>query len=141
MSVRHGRTGQETGWAINAPQRVLIVDDDPSTRYVYRQVLDPLGLTLDEAASGDEAIHALGEAAPDLVVLDMLLPGTPGTAVLSYIYREPHLTHTSVLIITAHHSWPDLQLRNRDRMLYKPVSPRSMRQAAQDVLHLPPQAR
>jgi CheY-like chemotaxis protein len=121
-------------------RRVLIVDDDSSTRYVYQQVLDVLGLQLDEAASGDDAIRALSESAPDLVVLDMLLPGTPGTAVLSFIYSQPHLENTSVLIITAHHSWPDLQLRNRDRMLYKPVSPRSMRQAAQDALQLPPPA-
>lgn len=118
--------------------QVLIVDDDPSTRYVYQQVLQVLGLTLSEASSGDEAIRVLSQEAPDLVVLDMLLPGAPGTEVLAYIYREAHLANTRVLIITAHHSWANLTLRDRDRMLYKPVSPRSMRQAAQDVLQLPP---
>ena len=123
---------------MGASYRVLIIDDDPSTRFVYRQVLDVLGLSLDEAGSGDEAIRVLSEQAPDLVVLDMLLPGTPGTAILSFIYSQPHLANTSVLIITAHQSWPDLALRNRDRLLYKPVSPRNMRQAARDVLQLPP---
>lgn len=119
--------------------RVLIVDDDPSTRYVYQQVLEVLGLSLYEAGSGDEAIRVLREDAPaDLVVLDMLLPGAPGTEVLSYIYSQPHLSQTHVLIITAHQSWPNLALREGDRILYKPVSPRSMRQAAQDVLQIPP---
>lgn len=118
--------------------RVLIVDDDAATRFVYQQVLEVLGLSLYEAASGDEAIRVLSHDAPDLVVLDMLLPGVPGTDVLSHIYRSPHLAETHVLIITAHHSWAGLTLREGDRILYKPVSPRSMRQAAQDALHLPP---
>lgn len=118
--------------------RVLIVDDDPATRYVYQQVLMVLGLTMTEAGSGDEAIRLLSQDAPDLVVLDMLLPGVPGTEVLSHIYQQPSLAQTHVLIITAHHSWPSLTLREGDRILYKPVSPRTMRQAAQDVLQIPP---
>jgi len=118
--------------------RVLIVDDDAATRFVYQQVLEVLGLSLYEAASGDEAIRVLSRDAPDLVVLDMLLPGVPGTSVLSHIYQAPHLAQTRVLIITAHHSWAGLTLREGDRILYKPVTPRNMRQAAQDVLQLPP---
>ena len=118
--------------------RALIVDDDAATRFVYQQVLEVLGLSLYEAASGDEAIRVLSHDAPDLVVLDMLLPGVPGTDVLSHIYHAPHLAQTCVLIITAHHSWPNLTLREGDRILYKPVTPRSMREAAQAVLRLPP---
>ncbi len=121
-----------------APPQVLIVDDDPSTRYVYRQVLGVLNLTLGEAASGDEALQILGQHAPELVVLDMLLPGVPGTDVLSYIYNQPHLLNTGVLIITAHQHWDSVNLRGRDQFLFKPVSPRSMRQAARELLQLPP---
>lgn len=120
------------------PPQVLIVDDDPSTRYVYRQVLSVLDLTLGEAASGDEALQILGQHAPELVVLDMLLPGVPGTEVLSYIYSQPHLVKTGVLIITAHQHWQGVKLRGRDQFLFKPVSPRHMRQAAFDVLQGPP---
>lgn len=117
--------------------RILIVDDDPSTRYVYRQVLGSLGLEMDEAASGNEALERLGEYAPDMVILDMLLPGASGVEVLATIYKRPKLAKTHVLIITAHQHYSTMKLRAGDRFLFKPVSPRVMRQAVLEVLQLP----
>lgn len=121
------------------PFHVLIVDDDPSTRFVYRQVLDVLGVEMDEAASGDAAMQVLHDQAPapDLVVLDMLLPGASGMDVLTYIYTQPHLAHTHVLIITAHQHYSTTGLRPGDQFLFKPVSPRVMRQAAVEMLQIP----
>jgi CheY-like chemotaxis protein len=119
------------------PYQVLIVDDDPSTRYVYFQVLDFLNLTLESAASGDAALHILGEHAPALVVLDMLLPGVSGLDILAYIYTQPHLAKTRVLIITAHQHYRNTQLREGDLLLFKPVSSHIMRESVLGMLQLP----
>lgn len=116
------------------PHHVLVVDDDASTRYVYIQVLDGLGFVIHEAASGDEALEWLGEQAPALVILDMLLPGAPGTEVLTHIYTQPRLAQTRVLIITAHQQYSRTTLREGDRVLFKPVSSHVMRQTAIDML-------
>jgi DNA-binding response OmpR family regulator len=121
------------------PHRILIVDDDPSTRFLYRRVLAKLGLEMDEVSSGDMALQYLHKrlTPPNLVVLDMLLPGASGTDVLMYIYTQAHLARTHVIIITAHQCYSAVGLRPGDRFFCKPVSLRAIRQAATEALQTP----
>ena len=62
-------------------QTILVLDDDQSVREVMVQNLRTLGYAVYEAASGDEALGALVEIAPDLLVLDFLMPGLNGAEV------------------------------------------------------------
>lgn len=117
--------------------QVLIVDDDPSTRYVYFQVLDFLGLTLEGVATGDEALRILKERAPALVILDMLLPGASGLDIISYIYAQPRLDKTRILVITAHQNYRSITLREGDLILLKPISTHLMRESVLGLLQLP----
>ena len=114
--------------------QVLLVDDDTSTRYVYRTIMARMGLEIAEASDGLLAIEYLSRNAPDLVILDLLLPRKPGIEVLDYIYNFPHLTHTHVIIFSAHDRAMIRQLRGDDMFLQKPTSPQYVREAVWRVL-------
>ncbi len=114
--------------------QVLLVDDDMSTRYVYRTIVTRMGLEVAEASDGVQAIEILSCSAPDVVILDLLLPRKPGIEVLDYIYACPHLAHTNVIIFSAHERAMVRNLRNNDVFLQKPTSPQHVREAILRVL-------
>lgn len=63
------------------PQTVLVVDDEPTVREVIRRYLERDGYAVREAADGPTALNEIEQNAPDLVVLDLMLPGLDGVAV------------------------------------------------------------
>jgi len=65
--------------------KVLVVDDVATNRFVVKLMLEPLGAEVAEAASGDEALAHLSEAAADLVLLDLHMPGIDGFETLRRI--------------------------------------------------------
>ena len=64
------------------PARVLVVDDEPPIRAVVRGFLEREGMTVAEAADGPAAVEAVRAFLPDVVVLDIMLPGFDGLEVL-----------------------------------------------------------
>lgn len=68
--------------------RVLVVDDDPTVREVVAGYLSRAGLTVDEAADGMDALARARHTPPDLVVLDLMLPGLDGLEVLRRLRAE-----------------------------------------------------
>ncbi|HWQ16171.1 MAG TPA: response regulator [Roseiflexaceae bacterium] len=80
------------------PARVLVVDDDPALRRVVERGLQDAGYRVVTAAEGQAALDALAQHAPDLVVLDVMLPGTDGFALVRQI-RE--WTAVPVVMLTA----------------------------------------
>jgi DNA-binding response OmpR family regulator len=68
--------------------RVLIVDDDPLIRDLVRTVLEDEQYMLQEAADGQEALDLARESAPDIVLLDVMMPGADGYQVAEELRRE-----------------------------------------------------
>lgn len=68
--------------ASDRPARVLVVDDEPPIRAVVRGFLEREGMTVAEAADGPAAVEGVRAFAPDVVVLDIMLPGFDGLEVL-----------------------------------------------------------
>jgi DNA-binding NtrC family response regulator len=81
-------------------RRVLIVDDEEAARYGMRRALAREGYEIAEAGSADEARRQIGAAAPDLVLLDVNLPGQSGLEYLPELVALPR--PPLVVIITAH---------------------------------------
>jgi DNA-binding NtrC family response regulator len=85
---------------VSATARVLIVDDDPDFCEALRDRLVALGYQVGRAASGPEALRAVREESPAIVLLDLVLPGLDGLAVLETIRREE--PDAAVIVITGH---------------------------------------
>ncbi len=77
---------------------ILVVDDDRAIRESLKRALESAGHAVDEAESGDEALARLGQAPPDVVLLDIKMPGLDGLTALEKIReRSPE---TSVVMVT-----------------------------------------
>ncbi len=115
---------------------VLFVDDDDPTRFVYHEILNRMNIGVLEAADGVTAIELLRRHAPNVVILDLLLPRKSGREVLEYIYSSPHLADTHVIIFSAHDA-SAVKLRPGDVFLLKPLSPQVLREAVLNALAIP----
>lgn len=81
-------------------QRILVVDDDPNIRGMVKLVLETEGYAVDLAEDGFAALRAVEGKKPDCVVLDVMMPGMDGHAVLSRI-RNGARGSLPVVMLTA----------------------------------------
>jgi DNA-binding response OmpR family regulator len=79
-------------------RRILVVDDEPKIRMIIRGYLEADGLTVLEAANGPDGLRSAVEDAPDLVILDVMLPGMDGVEVLR---RLREVSGVPVIMVTA----------------------------------------
>jgi CheY-like chemotaxis protein len=84
----------------------LVVDDEPDTRALLRMILELRGYAVDEAGTGEDALSSMREHAPDVVLLDLRMPGLDGWDVLGQMRDDPALRAVKVVVISAHTS-PD----------------------------------
>ena len=84
-----------TNWSI------LVIDDDEATRYVIMRALADLNCTVAEAATGTEGLAKARSMAPDLVFLDLNLPGMNGAEVLQHLKDDPKTADLPVIIYTS----------------------------------------
>ena len=106
--------------------RVLIVDDDPLIRDVVRAVLEDASFDLDEAASGEEALRLAAGHPPDVVLLDVMMPGLNGFEVAKRMKSDAHLKDTVVVMLTAKDAPEDRRRgleAGADAYFTKPFSP------------------
>jgi DNA-binding response OmpR family regulator len=81
--------------------RILVVEDHPTMRDAMRLVLEGEGFAIDEASDGDTALEMVRADPPDLVFLDLNIPGVSGTDVLRALKGDPATAAVSVIIVTA----------------------------------------
>ena len=81
--------------------RILIVDDKLANRLVLEGMLRPEGFFLQSAASGQEALAIVARHAPDLILLDVVMPGMDGYQVVEAIKGNPATRNIPIIIITA----------------------------------------
>jgi DNA-binding response OmpR family regulator len=107
-------------------QRILVVDDDPTVTEVVAGYLDRAGFRVDRAADGPTALAVAAARPPDLVVLDLMLPGLDGLEVCRRLRRERPLP---VVMLTARGDEEDRILGlevGADDYVTKPFSPREL---------------
>jgi two-component system, OmpR family, response regulator ResD len=106
--------------------RVLVVDDEPMVREVLVRYLQKEGFVVEEAADGEQALSRFEAAAPDLVLLDLMLPRVDG---LEVFRRMRERAPTAVIMLTAKGEETDrivgLEL-GADDYVIKPFSPREV---------------
>ncbi len=81
--------------------RALVVDDSPTVRKQLEVELRKLGVVADSVETGEQGLALLGEAAYDLIFLDVILPGTDGYQVCKEIRKSPKTRQTPVVMLTS----------------------------------------
>lgn len=69
-------------------KRILLVDDDADILTSMQAAFEPSGAAIETANNGNKAVELFDHAKPDLVILDMMLPGRSGFLVLEHVQRE-----------------------------------------------------
>jgi two-component system, cell cycle response regulator DivK len=111
------------------PRRILVVEDNPLNLKLVRVVLQPAGYDVIEAQSGEEALRVAQEDPPDLVLMDLQLPGIDGTETLHRLRQGPLARDVPVIAVTAFAMAEDRQraaLAGFDGYVEKPISVREL---------------
>jgi CheY-like chemotaxis protein len=113
---------------------ILICEDEPSLRELVQAVLGPV-YRYHEAVDGVEALELVRSLGPDLVVLDLMLPRLSGFEVLAGIRRDPSVSKTPVIVLTAWaHVQADAEAIGADRFIAKPFEPAELEEVVRELL-------
>ncbi|MCM3486519.1 response regulator transcription factor [Kocuria rosea] len=108
---------------------MLVVDDDADIRDLVAFKLQRAGLQVVVASDGNSALDAMTEHLPDVILLDVMMPGLSGLDVLRHIRQDEHLEALRVVLLTARSR--DVDIDNgfsggADDYVTKPFSPREL---------------
>lgn len=115
---------------------ILICDDEDVLRALVRESL-PASCSIVEACDGEESLELARRVLPDLIVLDMMMPGRSGLEIVAELRGEPRLAATPVIMLTARAQAADEAAASAagvDRYLRKPFSPRELQATVEELL-------
>jgi len=92
-------------------KKILIIEDDEFVADIYREVLETEGFEVTVCGNGTTAMDLLQSSAPQLVLLDILLPGTGGAEVLSFIRSQPATRTLPVIVMSNASAYADDLIR------------------------------
>lgn len=122
-------------------RRVLIVEDQADIRKLIRMTLEFEPYEVHEAADGAEGLRLARALLPDLILLDVMMPGDlDGLAVCSRVRAEPALARTRVVLLTARGQVKDRdagQQAGADEYLVKPFSPLQLIETIERLMPAP----
>ena len=110
---------------------VLIVEDNPDNMYILDHLLTHSGYHVQQATRGDEALMLIDQQRPDLILMDMQMPGMDGYTMVQQLREQPALSDLPVIAVTA-----SSMLGDREAILEagctdyiaKPINPRVLLQ-------------
>lgn len=114
--------------------KILHIEDDPTNRLLVRKLLTPVGYEVIDAADGIEGIRRAREERPDLVLIDIAIPGLDGYEVTLRLRAEPELHGVPIVAITAEGSRDTSLAVGCDGFLQKPIDARSFAETIQAYL-------
>lgn len=109
---------------VRSRQRVLVVEDDPQLRHLYRATLSVAGFDVDYVGDGLEALRLIDAHPPDLVVLDLGLPRLDGVFVQQEIAANSSTRHIPIVVVTGDPG--DLVEAENLCILRKPIDPEAL---------------
>lgn len=108
---------------------ILLVEDTEENREIYRIILEHCGHEVIEAADGESALREARERIPDLILMDISIPGIDGLEVTRRLKKDEATRDILIVALTAH-AYPQDRLRAQsagcDGYLSKPLEPREL---------------
>lgn len=118
-------------------EKVLIVDDNRASRHLLRAILKTVRCDIIEATHGQQALDLMAQEPPDLVLLDVDMPGLDGLAVVRKIREDTSFADLPVVAVTASAMGGDREkcmAAGFTEYLTKPIQPAILRQKVQQLL-------
>jgi twitching motility two-component system response regulator PilH len=107
-------------------KKILVVDDSPTERYFLTELLTKNGFSVSAAENADDAVMKLKAAAPDLILMDVVMPGQNGFQLTRQLSKEPATQAIPIIICTSKNQQTDrvwaLRQGAKD-FVTKPVKP------------------
>lgn len=117
------------------PDAILLVDDDPHLMHVLAMFFDLEGYHVLKARDGQQALDLLQEYQPDLVLLDLMMPGVGGLEVCKQIRANQKFKTVPVVIFTAADTREEeLKAAGADRFIAKPYSLDGLRETVREMI-------
>ena len=110
-------------------KRILAVDDQEDNRRIFRDLLTTVGFEVIEAVDGEEAVTLAAEHVPDLILMDIQLPGIDGYEATRRIKSNPLLKAIPIIAVTSYALTGDDEKAfeaGADAYVAKPFSPRAL---------------
>ena len=123
--------------ATTSPARILIVDDERRNRQLIEVILAAEGYAFESATSGAEALAAAAQRTPDLVLLDIMMPGMNGYQVVTALKADAATKHVPVIMLSAlddNNSRAHGRTMGADAFLAKPVDRTALCALVREVL-------
>ncbi len=118
-------------------QKILFVEDDPDIQMVAQLALEAVGgYTVQMCSSGKEALAVAEQFAPDLILLDVMMPGMDGPTTLMELRKKPSLSHTPVIFMTARvqrHEIEQYLAMGATDVISKPFDPMTLSAQVADI--------
>ncbi|WP_432722543.1 response regulator [Jeongeupia wiesaeckerbachi] len=112
-----------------AIKKILIVDDSPTERHFLGELLTKNGFTIVTAESGEDAVARVKELMPDLILMDVVMPGMNGFQATRTITRDTDTSHIPVIMCTSKNQETDKVWGKRQgaaEYVVKPVDPQEL---------------
>ncbi len=125
---------------MSQPTTILIVDDEPSGREMLAALLHAQGYQLAFAAGGADALAQAAKLQPDLILLDVMMPGIDGVEVIRRIRSEPDLRRVRIIALTGDVTRARLQNvfeAGADRFVAKPFRISELLDSVRTILRPP----
>jgi two-component system cell cycle response regulator DivK len=119
---------------------ILVVDDQEDNRRILRDLLTNSGFEVIEALTGEQGVELAGARVPDLILMDIQLPGIDGYEATRRIKANPALRATPLIVVTSYAlSGDDVKAfaAGADAYVSKPFSPRALLAKVREFLGLP----
>ena len=125
-----------------AARTVLLLEDNPSVRELIKVLLETEGYAIIEASDGQDGLNKAESMKPDLMILDLMMPGLDGENVLRTMRRHSKLSKVPVLVVSGKYESLDA-LRNligHENIFPKPFEPSRMLDRIGELIGYPDDA-
>ena len=107
-------------------KRILIIEDSDTEAHIVQDFLVKKGFVVNIAPTGEDGMEKAKKMKPDLILLDLILPGIDGFEVCKLLKKEPALSKTIIIIVSIKHDLEDINkalYSGADDYILKPLIP------------------